>query len=217
MPDSREIPTVEGSFNPKCCAIAILAGGRSSRMGRDKAELELDGERFLTRLCRRLHTSGSPIFVLGAREGAGFDEAVTLADKSPHAGPLAALANLVTALPDATRWIFVAAVDMPMLDRKVAHTLFEEAERHARPVVPELGGRLQPLAAVWSRACLEHADALLARGRARMLDLIREREPHVLRDEQLRGFGIDPALAFCGVNHAHDLAALRARLGTDQK
>jgi molybdopterin-guanine dinucleotide biosynthesis protein A len=94
----------------------VLAGGRSSRMGRDKALIEIDGVAKAAREaaalgaggCERVWCQGGDAAALGA---AGLD---VVPDGRPSGGPLAAIADaLATAAPDA---IVVAACDLVDLD-----------------------------------------------------------------------------------------------------
>lgn len=91
------------------CIGVVLAGGRSRRMGRDKALLEWQGRSLLEHAIARFETAGIPqIRVSGARpEHAG------IPDAQINAGPLAGLLAVAREYPDA--WLVVVAVDMPRL------------------------------------------------------------------------------------------------------
>ncbi|NII11234.1 molybdenum cofactor guanylyltransferase [Oleiagrimonas sp. C23AA] len=85
----------------------ILAGGRSSRMGRDKAQLRWQGLTMLEHMRRQLAQAGArPVLVSGDRDGA-------IADRWPHAGPIGALTSVADALDDAE--LLIVPVDMPRL------------------------------------------------------------------------------------------------------
>ena len=85
----------------------ILAGGQSSRMGRDKASLIIDGITLLDRSARVLRAAGAELVaVSGSRPGG-------IPDRFEAAGPLGGLASAVPFLPDG-RWL-VVPVDMPRL------------------------------------------------------------------------------------------------------
>lgn len=89
----------------------VLAGGRSSRMGSDKACLMLDGVSFLDRARRLLTAAGaSPVWVAG-RPG----EPDGVADPDPHAGPARALLSVLSRLPHGVSRLAVIPVDMPLL------------------------------------------------------------------------------------------------------
>jgi molybdopterin-guanine dinucleotide biosynthesis protein A len=140
----------------------VLAGGRSTRMGREKATLRIDGERLVDRAVRILRTCCHEVLVAsgdGARLG-GL-EVPQVADAVPDAGPLGGLvAGLEAAAHDL---VAVVAVDMPNADPVVLRGLARRWSGQAA-VIPRSGGRLQPLHAVWSRSAAHDLRVLLSRG-----------------------------------------------------
>ncbi|MGM0481485.1 MAG: molybdenum cofactor guanylyltransferase [Pseudomonadota bacterium] len=91
----------------------VLAGGKSSRMGEDKAGLRLQGQTLLQRTHRLLESAGcSPIIVCGEKFGG-------IADEYPEQGPLggihAGLQQLIKFKPQALKQVLVVPVDMPKL------------------------------------------------------------------------------------------------------
>lgn len=94
---------------PDACIGVVLAGGRSRRMGRDKALLDWNGTTWLEHAIERFHAAGIPrVVVSGSRPGhAG------IPDLHADAGPLAGLHAVACAHPD--HWLVVVPVDMPML------------------------------------------------------------------------------------------------------
>lgn len=128
----------------------VLAGGRSRRMGSDKALLELDGERLIDRAVRLLSTCCDDVAVASG-DARRIDRLAVpqVGDESPDSGPLGGiLAGL--------RWagtvpLAVVAVDAPHLDVAVLE-LCHELLGDRVAAVPEVDGRLQPLHAVWNGA-----------------------------------------------------------------
>ncbi|SDD39064.1 molybdenum cofactor guanylyltransferase [Kordiimonas lacus] len=88
----------------------VLAGGRSSRMGQDKAEIEIDGRRMLDRACDLAAEVGSDRVVVLGRP----DHPLGVADEQPFAGPARAIAAYLPRLQKPAR-ILVLPVDMPFL------------------------------------------------------------------------------------------------------
>lgn len=124
----------------------VLAGGRSTRMGQDKALLALGGRRLIDIVVGALApVCTSVIVAVGSR---------VIPDLSvrqvPDGGEHGPLGGIVSALPIATTaLVAVVAVDMPAVDAGLLRTL---ADRWAGEVavVPRAGGVLQPLHAVWA-------------------------------------------------------------------
>ncbi len=129
---------------------AILAGGKSSRMGRDKALVELDRA-----------VGAAEIFICG-RAGIAYPghEGRVLTDHFPDAGPLA---GIHIALQSATTpSLLVLAVDMPAMDADFLRQLVA----HCQPgigVVPRVAGEIEPLAAIYPKAALSLITELLSR------------------------------------------------------
>jgi molybdenum cofactor guanylyltransferase len=140
----------------------VLAGGQSRRMGSDKALLRVDGARLVDRAVAVLQECCDQVVVAsgdGRRlNGLGVDQ---IADASPGAGPLAGiLAGLERARHPL---VAVVAVDMPGADAGVLRLLARSWDGEA-VVLPRAEGRLQPLHAVWSRACARDLRRLLEQG-----------------------------------------------------
>ena len=139
----------------------VLAGGAGTRMGRDKATLELGGERLVDRAVRCLAAccdevlvapgTARPLTVAGAR---------TIADASGD-GPLA---GIVGALQHAqTPLLAVIAVDMPQASAPVLQALSAAWQGEAA-VLPVVDGVAQPLHAVYAVSWSDRFAALLAGG-----------------------------------------------------
>jgi GrpB-like predicted nucleotidyltransferase (UPF0157 family)/molybdopterin-guanine dinucleotide biosynthesis protein A len=137
---------------------AILCGGRSSRMGVDKATLRLWEESLLERVARRLGSVASPLILCAGRRRVDRPRCVSVVDPLPDRGPLGGLAAALGASPH--RLCAVVGVDMPDLSPALLRALAARW-RGEQAVVPRVDGRPQPLHAVWSRDALPAVDAAL--------------------------------------------------------
>jgi molybdopterin-guanine dinucleotide biosynthesis protein A len=173
------------------CTAIILAGGESSRMGRDKAELPFNGQPLL----RTVIDAVQPMFshtLVSVREPRAGISLQQVCDKQTGAGPLAGLASALDRI--ATPWAFVVACDMPFVSPSVIERLTALRGTH-QAVVPLAAGHAQPLLAFYAHSCLpllrKHltgGDRSLT-GALKMLD-VRYVEPDELlpSDPQLRSF-----------------------------
>jgi len=140
----------------------VLAGGRSSRFGRDKALLTLDGESLLARAVRVLSSVAAEVLVLGPPERAAeAPDARIIADQRPGDGPLPALASALRAMRGDR--ILAVATDMPLLNAGLLAYLLDRSEGYD-VTIPRVAGRTQQLHAVYAAACLPPIEARLARG-----------------------------------------------------
>lgn len=103
----------------------VLAGGKSSRMGRDKAQLLWQGTPLLQHMCALLLASGaSRVMVSG-----NYPEMGGIADTSPELGPLGGLASVAPHIPDGA--LLLVPVDMPQLTPSLLLHLVQHAHANA--------------------------------------------------------------------------------------
>jgi len=135
----------------------VLAGGASRRMGTDKALLLLDGEPMVLRAVRCLSPICAEVLVASG-DGRRLDHLGLrqVADTIPGAGPLAGIAAGLQAA--ANPLVAVIAVDMPHANPNVVLRLARSWAGEPA-VIPVVGGRPEPLHAVWARSA---APALVA-------------------------------------------------------
>jgi molybdenum cofactor guanylyltransferase len=191
----------------------ILCGGRSSRMGRDKATLPFGPELMLERVVRLLHDarSLSSILVVAAPNQAlpALPADVIIArDPAEFRGPLQGLATGLIALGERADAVYVTGCDVPLLVPAFVDRMFELLGDYD-VVVPFDGQHHHSLAAVYHPRVLPHIQQLLASDRLRpvyLFDLVSTRQIPV---DELRG--VDPQLSTLeNLNHEQDyFAALR--------
>ena len=171
----------------------VMAGGKSRRFGQDKAQVRLMGQPLLFRVAELLMTVCQELIVVGPPERKLLlPEARVIQDSFPDAGPLS---GLHAALNRARhRWSIVVACDMPLLNPALLRYLLSLREGYD-VVLPSHGGYTQHLHAAYSKNCLPHIEAQLAKGDYkidRFFPAVRVRyvdEPELrLYDELLRSF-----------------------------
>lgn len=142
----------------------VLTGGRSSRMGTDKALVEIGGVAMAARVAAALRVGGcDPVWCQGgdvpALRAIGLD---ARPDPEPHAGPLAAIeAALLAAAPDD---VVVAACDLPDLDGATVAALAAAGAAPGVLVAAADDGAGTHLAAWWSQAAAAPLRSLRAGG-----------------------------------------------------
>ena len=148
----------------------LLTGGAGRRMGRDKAELVVDGERLADRAARVLSEVAEPVLEVGP----GRTELEAVLEDPTGGGPLAALAAGWGELRARghTGPILALAVDMPAVGAPLLR--FLAGFPGDGSVVPFVGGRAQPLCARYSTGAMEVAERLVDRGERSMQALLRE-------------------------------------------
>ncbi len=150
--------------------VFLLAGGQSTRMGRDKAALELDRRTFLETIADAARPVARSVTVVG-REGASAG-LPAVPDLRPGSGPLA---GIETALSHATtEAALVIACDVPLVSTALLELLARLAAREPGTiVVPEdADGRLAPLCGVYPAASLGEVTRMLDAGERRPRALV---------------------------------------------
>ena len=155
----------------------LLAGGKSSRMGRSKSALVLDGETLLVRQLRLLTAVGCTECLVSTAADAteppawpASIQARMITDRFPGAGPLAGIER---GLAEARgELILVVAVDLPALSPVLLRALLAEASRD-QGVVPVRAGRFEPLVAVYPKSLQAEAEARLRRGELALQRFVR--------------------------------------------
>lgn len=175
----------------------VLTGGQSRRMGQDKASITIEGEAMHVRLVRLLEKSGYPTTVLGP-------QGVT--DREPGAGPLQAIA----AFQPNHEWVFVCSCDLPLFEPEVVGVLRALADGYDA-VVPSLEGRLQPLAALYSREAINVAQGI-GSNEHRIMKWVRALHVREVTEDELAASGLQPA-SVASANTAEEWQALRAMCG----
>jgi molybdopterin-guanine dinucleotide biosynthesis protein A len=138
----------------------LLTGGRSRRLGVDKATLVLDGETLADRAARRLGAVCAPL----VEAGDGLSGLPSVRERPSGAGPLAALAGAGAWLRDRGHAgaAVLLAVDLPGVDEPFLRWL---RDRPGEPtVVLRVDGRLQPVCARYGPEALLAAGSLVAGG-----------------------------------------------------
>ena len=156
-------------MSPADLTLIVAAGGRSTRMGRDKRFLPLDGESLLARTLRKGRAAGFRSIVLAA-EGERSDltalaeefGASLVTDEQPAQGPAAAIAAGLAAAK--TEWALVLSADMPFYDFELVRTFLPYANGDTQVILPTLSGYWQPLAALYRRDAGAAFGTAIARG-----------------------------------------------------
>jgi molybdenum cofactor guanylyltransferase len=198
-------------MNPNPPAGIILAGGRSQRMGTNKALLSLPGqasETFLARLVSTLAPLCAELLIV-ARDPAQFAHVVLpdtrlVFDEKPGGGPLMGLYSGLNAMQATTA--LVVAVDMPFVQPALLAFLLD-CYKQDTLIVPVVEGIPQVLLALYPRSILPQIETLLRQGKHAPRALLEIAPVHYIEEAQLRQ--VDPQLrSFVGINTPQDLEAV---------
>lgn len=200
--DSAATPALTG---------AVLAGGRSRRMGQDKALLVVDSEPLVVRVARRLEAVCDRVVIAGdshSLDGLGYPR---ITDAAADVGPLG---GIVAALEvAATPLVAVVAVDMPFAAPSVLAQLARTWTGQAA-VVPVVSGRVQPLHGVYATGRSADFRRCMEMGMHRLSDVLTEVGARAV-NQSVWGCAAPDGSFATNVNRPEDFAALIAMRPAD--
>jgi molybdopterin-guanine dinucleotide biosynthesis protein A len=186
----------------------ILSGGKSARMGKNKAFIEIEG----TPIVNRIHSLFKDLFkeiiiVTNEKELFANVDARIYIDIFPNRG---VLGGLYTGLFFSSfEHSFCVACDMPFLKRSVIEFLISERSNFD-VIVPRTKDGLEPLHAIYSKRCLEPIRKLLEQGRSKVIDLYPMVKVKTIEEHEF--FAMDPKKeSFINVNTPEDLLSLKKK------
>jgi molybdenum cofactor guanylyltransferase len=188
-----------------------LAGGESSRMGRDKALLELGGEPIIVRAARLVESVAGAATVIGDADEYRTLGLSVIGDDWPGAGPLGGIATALRA--SSAPWSLVVACDLPYLtkawlDYVVARALRSQADA----VLPMSVLGAEPLCALYHERAEPAIREALTRGTRKVTDALRDLNVETIEPAEWKAFDSD-GLLFKNMNSPADYEEARARLG----
>jgi len=192
----------------------IMAGGASQRLGRNKALERIGGKALIERVIDSLAPLTTEVLVVVARP----EQAVALhltpsvrvvSDRYPGRGSLGGIFTGLDA--SAEPWSLVVACDMPFLNGELLSHLIEVSS-NVDAVVPLLGGQLEPLHALYSKACLASMERMVRAGDLKIAPLFEAVRVRYVDEGTIDR--IDPRhLSFFNINTRADLEEATRLLG----
>jgi molybdenum cofactor guanylyltransferase len=191
-------------------AAFILAGGKSSRMGTDKAFVQFEGRTLLENALDLARSVTTDVWVVGdPPKFAAFGPCVE--DIFPGCGPLSGIHGALRG--SSSDLNLIIAVDMPFLVTDLLVYLIARARKSSATVtVPRSGRGLQPLCAIYRRAFVDAAESALQQGNYKIDALFANDSTQVVGEEELKGKDFSADI-FRNLNTPEELSAARAREG----
>jgi molybdopterin-guanine dinucleotide biosynthesis protein A len=187
----------------------ILSGGKSLRLGRDKALEEIGGKSLIERVIERLSWLGDEIIAVTSSSDQLPDLGVRrVVDVFPGKR---ALGGIYSGLRAADSFhSLVVACDMPFLNIALLRYIMESSPGFDI-VIPRVAWNIEPLHAVYSKNCLAPIEAMLHEGRLRIADFFHAVRVRYVEQAEIEKF--DPErLSFFNINSEADLEQARALL-----
>jgi molybdenum cofactor guanylyltransferase len=189
--------------------VFILAGGKSTRMGTDKAFVDYGGRTLLARSLDLARSVASDVRIAGSKEKfAAF--APVVEDVIRNCGPLGGIHAALRASPSELN--LVLAVDVPFVSSAFLQYLIKQARDapEAAVVVPRGDEGWQPLCAIYRQEFAGVAELALQAGRYKITRLFDEVPTRVIDREELEDAGFSLAI-FRNLNTPEELEAEKRR------
>ena len=181
----------------------VLAGGKSLRMGRDKAFVLWDGRTLLERAVALAKQVAGNVRIVGSK-GKYESYGEVLEDVYPDRGPLGGIHAALSVTSE--EFNLILGVDLPFMTPGLLEYLIEQArETKALVAVPRFVEGWQPLCAVYRKAFVNSAEVALISGQNAVHSLLERTECRVLDESELGKAGFSRAM-FRNINTVEDLA-----------
>ena len=184
----------------------ILAGGKSRRLGQDKALIRLGTSTLIEIVLEKLRCLSDDI-ILSTNEfnKFAFLDVRMVHDIYPEGGVLGGLYSGLQAAKSPLA--LVVACDMPFLNQNLLRCMILRASGYD-VVVPRLSMGIEPLHAIYTRTCLEPIRETLERGRLRIVDFWDRVRVSYIEEDEIEA--LDPQkLSFFNINAPEDLDRAR--------
>jgi molybdopterin-guanine dinucleotide biosynthesis protein A len=180
----------------------ILAGGKSSRMGSEKAFLEFEGHLLIDRMITIAKAVAEQMRIVGPKQKfSAFGQIATdiYADRGPLGGIHAALEI------SRTEFNLMLAIDMPFIEPKFLQYMLKQAQHcEALVTVPKVAGGFQPLCACYRKEFEPTAEKALAAGHNKIDALFAPEITRVIDDAEFAKLGYSTAM-FQNLNTKEDI------------
>ena len=190
-------------------SVFVLAGGRSSRMGSDKALLPIGCANLLQLILDKARQLVPQPVIVGSRERyAQYGEVIE--DVIPGCGPLCGIHAALGATQ--TEVNLILSVDMPLMTPDFLRWLLKIASACPElAIVPTAGGRVQPLCAVYRRAAYQEVERALRMGEYKVDRLFSLLPTRSISESEWLAAGFPPDI-FRNVNTPQDYDAVSGML-----
>jgi len=193
----------------------VLAGGQSTRMGRNKALLRItpEGPTLVETVVARLQAAGmgAPLLVTNTPDEYAFLGLPMVADEIPGGGPLGGVLTGLVHSPSGR--VFAIGCDMPFLSPALVRYMASIPDE-ADVIIPSWTNpsghpQLETLHAIYSHRCIEPVRARIASGRLKLVALLEDVQVRYLSEAELRTY--DPKLdSFRNINTPEEWAEVKS-------
>ena len=187
----------------------ILAGGKSSRFGKNKALVEIDGTRLIDRIAQRMGSIFERLIIISnTPEEYRYLHLPIYVDLIKGLGPIGGIYTGLEAIHDKAG--FFVACDMPSLNESLIRYIIEVREDYDA-VVPRIRELMEPLHALYAKTCLPVMRTLIRSGNYQTMAAFQMIRVRYVDEKEIRAF--DPQLkSFLNINRPDELPDIRGKI-----
>lgn len=184
----------------------ILAGGKSSRMGFDKAFIKIRGIPIIKRQLKQLKQIFKKIIIVTNNPlNYKFKGARVIGDLITERGPLGGIySGLKASFSD---YNFVVACDMPFLNKALIRYMIKDRDNYD-VVIAKIDGKFHPLFGLYSKNCIPAIEEMLKQNKLKVSSIFPKVKSHFILRREIRRFDRD-LLSLLNINTEGDLAILK--------
>lgn len=185
----------------------ILSGGKSLRMGKDKAFIEIEGIPMIERTLNLFKRIFNEILIITNNKNQffHFNKVKVYDDLIPSKG---ALGGLYTGLfYSSYDYAFCVGCDMPFLNESIIKFLIQKINNEDI-IVPKTKGGLEPLHAIYSKRCLSTIKEMIQQGKSRIIDVYPFLNVKIIEEKEF--IDLDPERkSFLNINTPEELEQIK--------
>ncbi len=147
----------------------ILTGGKSSRMGTDKASLDFKGKTFAEQISNAIKPYSNSIYNISSRNEHS-DSINLIKDIHLDIGPMGGIHSALSHTDK--EWNLITSCDLPLLQPKSIYWLLENTEYKHDATILDINNKRNPLFGIYHKSCIRTIESLIAQNAYRMMHLI---------------------------------------------
>ena len=202
------------TMNNKFISGIILAGGKSSRLGRNKALEKLGGATLISRVINNISKIANEIVIVINHEDVKQQlpipkNAKIAVDLYSNKGSLSGIHSGLNSMSG--KYGIVVARDMPYINYKIFEYLITKTNGHDI-VIPNINDRLQPTHAIYSKSCVKEIEKQLINNDLKITNFFSNMKVKEIFEKDLISFK-DYDLSFFNINTEEDLNIAKSTIG----
>jgi molybdopterin-guanine dinucleotide biosynthesis protein A len=187
----------------------ILAGGLSTRYGRNKAFLQIGGVRLIEHIAEEMKKVFTRvILVTNQKRDFEYLKLPIVEDLIKGLGPIGGIYTGLSSISEQAG--FFVACDMPLLHEGLIRYMVELIDNHA-VVVPSIGEWVEPLHALYARSCVEPIKGLIDEKRYQVRLFYDRASVRYVKEDEIRRF-CSPDEVFLNINTPEEFARILSLL-----